>query len=1214
MTRAAHDVRRTRSRWTLSIVALPAPEVASLEQKAAAEGAPAEAVVVGAVAALLARYAGREAVSLAVKGRGATELLQVAVEHDPDVRELIRRSTAAMASTTGLEGACPRHVLGGATAGVEVVLVLEGADLPATADLAIRVSGAGAELHWLAERFAEGAIARTSEHLRALLAGMAQGSGSVGAIPLVAAEERAWILACSNVAAVRLDEVLPSVVALFEERARKTPDAAAVVDGARRLAYCELDEAADTLCAQLRACGVGSGVRVAVYLERGADAVVAFLAVLKARGTYVPVDASYPQGRVSAILSCAAPRAIVTRVALASMLQESPGSAGPPSVLLVDALDDGAVPAGATPPPPVLPDDVAYAFFTSGSTGQPKGVVVDHRALANYARAASDAYGVRADDRVLQAASIGFDLSLEELVVTLTAGATLVIRSAAPIESVQSFFDECIAQRLTVLSITSALWHELTMRLADGSVALPPLLRLVILGADVARPDVLALWQRATRGRVRLVNSYGLTETTIVATVWEDTGQALDGDWRAVPIGRPLRNVSAYVLDEARQLVPVGVAGEIWIGGLAVARGYLGDDGLTDSRFVPDPFLPGGRMYRTGDRSVLRSSGELEFLGRRDYQLKVNGVRIELGEIETRLREFPGVIEAVVVVRTNAAAQTELEAHVLSPSMRVTPDELQAHLRRVLPLPTVPARILVADRFPLTPAGKIDRRALAAQPRAVERTPFVAPESPLERLVVATTAEVLGIPDVGVNDGFMSLGGDSLAAVRAASVLEAKLGRRVAGQLFLASKTLRDLCVDLDRSTEDLHVASSAHETLERDARLDPQIAPRPASGTSVRPFANVLLTGATGYYGTFVLADLLRETPAHVICLVRAQTPGDALRRVLASLARWKCPVDATTLASRLTVVCGDVEQRDLGLEAATFRKLSESIDTIFHVAAQVNMLLPYDSLRASNVLAVESVLRLATTGRPKTVHHVSTVEVLADTDRHAQGALAERRASASPALLESGYGQTKWVAEKLVDSARERGVPAIIHRPGRLMGHSSTGAFNASDFLVRLIAACTQVGAAPRLDVLVDFTPVDCASRALVQLAQTGREAAAFHIVHPHPPSWATLLATLAELGYRLRVVPLAKWRSLLHECKTSDGRASFRHYLGSLSQDELEASIRGGYESRVTADALGRDFTWPAVDARLVGTCMRALAEEEGFAPVPVPSGSVLRSSPL
>ncbi len=1195
-TRVAYDAASTRGGWSRCPIVLSAGEVQRLRQKASAESAPAEAVVVGAIMALLARYSGRQDVSLAVRLKGRTEIVHGSLDSAPDAGELIRRSTAAMASATRLEGARPRHVIAGGTTGVDVMVAFDGGELPATVDLALRVKGALAEVQWRTERFDADAIARMTEHLRRLLVGMARASGPVGAIPIVFAEEQAWILARSNAAAVRLDEALPSVVECFEEHARKTPDATAVLDGARRLTYRELDEVANTLCERLRACGVDSGVRVAVYLERGADAVIAFLAVLKARGTYVPVDAGYPPGRVAAILSCAAPRVVVTRGGLALTLQEIPASE-PFFALLVDGAEDSAPRTDTGPRPPVRPDDIAYAFFTSGSTGQPKGVVVDHRALANYTRAAFEAYGVRAEDRVLQAASIGFDLSLEEIVVTLTAGATLVIRSAAPIESVQSFFDECVLRRLTVLSITSALWHELTMRLADGSVTLPPLLRLVILGADVARPDVLALWQRATAGRVRLVNSYGLTETTIVATVWEDTGRALGKDWRAVPIGRPLRNVSAYVLDEARELVPVGIAGEIWIGGLAVARGYLGDDMLTEFRFLPDPFVRGGRMYRTGDRGVLRSSGELEFLGRTDYQIKVNGFRVELGEIEARLREFPGVTEAVVAARTSPAAQTELEAHVLVPTMQVAPAELRAHLERVLPLPTVPARIFVVERFPLTPAGKIDRRALAGQSRAVERNAFVAPQSALEKLVAATTAEVLGLAEVGMNDGFMSLGGDSLAAVRAASILEAKVGRRVGGQLFLGKKTLRDACAELERSGEDVDAARKRQEALERDAILDPQIAP-PLASEAPTPFSNVLLTGATGYYGTFVLADLLRETDAQIVCLVRARTPESALARVVASLDRWKCSIDPLVLASRVSVVCGDVERPALGLDPATLRRMSESIDAIVHVAAQVNMLLPYDSLRASNVLAVESVLRLATTGRPKTVHHVSTVEVLADTDRGAEGALAERRAAASPALLDGGYGQTKWVAEKLVERARERGVRATIHRPGRLMGHSGTGAFNASDLLVQMLDVCVQVGAAPRLDVVVDFTPVDCASRALVRLAQSGSQAPAFHIVHPAPPRWSSLVATIVELGYALRVLPVTEWSALLKERTTPDRRAGFRQYLSSLSLEELEQSIRGGYESRATANALGRDFAWPAIDAPLVATYLRALTEEGRF----------------
>jgi amino acid adenylation domain-containing protein/thioester reductase-like protein len=890
---------------------------------------------------------------------------------------------------------------------------------------------------------------------------------------------------------------------------------------------------------------------------------------------------------VAAIAWGAEPRLVVTRAAHASVFAAAVDS--PLPSVLVDVGPALIAPSSARSA--VRPDDGAYAFFTSGSTGQPKGVLVDHRALANYVRASSEAYGVHAGDRVLQSASLGFDLSLEEIVVTLASGAALVVRSSAPIESVQGFVRECVERGVTVLSITSALWHELAMRLADGTVALPPRLRLVILGADVARPDVLALWRRATGGRVRLVNTYGLTETTIVATTWEDGGQELS-DWRALPIGRPLRNVSTYVVDTTGQLSPVGVPGEVCVGGLAVARGYLRDATLTDSRFVADPFLPGGRMYRTGDLGVLRAGGDLEFLGRADQQLKVNGVRVELGEIEARLRELPGLVEGVVVPRTNSAGEIELEAYVIASSSEMTPARVREHLERSLQRPTVPARIRLLERLPLTAAGKIDRRALgAAKTPDAPRADYVAPRSELEEEVTAMVAAVLGIARVGLADGFAALGGGSLAAVRVASLLERRLGRRVRSYEFFRCSSLRDVCDALERPRDD----DLATSEVKRDAVLEPEIAPRRAP--SSEPFASVLLTGATGFYGTFLLAELLRDTRANVVCLVRARSREAGRERVLAALERRGCTVDPALFAARVSVEAGDVALPDLGLPPETFHALSESLDTIVHAAAQVNTLLPYASLRASNVTGVRSVLRLATTRRPKTLHHVSTVEVLAGAEAHAPGALSERRAGPQPGSLASGYAQSKWVAEKLVERARERGLRAFIHRPGRLTGHSRTGAFNEDDFLVCLLDACGRIGAAPALEVPVDVTPVDCASRALVTLARSQSNADVFHLVHPDTLRWSALLQLIARSGYPLDVLPVPAWHERLRAI-ASGGLASFAHYLTTLSRGELEASLRGGYESAATRAALGPDFAWPAIDARLVSTTLSAMVRSGRF----------------
>jgi thioester reductase-like protein len=519
-------------------------------------------------------------------------------------------------------------------------------------------------------------------------------------------------------------------------------------------------------------------------------------------------------------------------------------------------------------------------------------------------------------------------------------------------------------------------------------------------------------------------------------------------------------------------------------------------------------------------------------------------------------------------------------------------------LQGVLPPAAVPARILVVGRFPLTAAGKIDRRALAAAAPKAERTEFVAPQTPLEKLVAATTAEVLGADQVGMHDGFLALGGTSLLAVRAASVLGPRLGRRLRAQIFLEFATLAELCADLDRAADKARPSAQPVHAAQVDAVLALDVVP-PSAASRRAPLASVLLTGATGFFGSFLLAELLRETQAHVVCLVRAPSPEAARARTLTSLARRGCAVDPAQWATRVSFVCGDVAQGRLGLGADAFAGLGERVDTIVHVAARVSMLLAYETLKASNALAAEWVLRLASTGRPKTVHHVSTVEVLSDMDRREALALAERPAAASPALLEGGYGQSKWVAEKLIEQGRERGIRAYIHRAGRLTGHSSTGAFNDDDFLVHLLDACGRIGAAPMLDVQVDTTPVDAASRALVRLAKKGPEQDVFHLVHPDPLAWSALLEMAIGLGYPLRLVPHSRWGSMLHDFAERNHQATFLHYLAGLSREEIEASLRGGYETKATSAALGSAFQWPALDASLIAGYLRAMGDAGRFA---------------
>jgi amino acid adenylation domain-containing protein len=431
----------------------------------------------------------------------------------------------------------------------------------------------------------------------------------------------------------------------------------------------------------------------------------------------------------------------------------------------------------------VSPDHAAYVIYTSGSTGQPKGVVVPHRAIASFLRTAQTLYGIAPGDRILQFASISFDTSVEEIWSPLVAGGTLVLRPEEMAASIPHFVRELERLGITILDLPTAFWHEMVVGMDAEKIELPRGLRLVIVGGEEAAADRLALWRRCAGPSVRLVNTYGPTETTIVATRRELSDLAPGG---TIPIGRPIPGARVYLLDRFFAPVPPGVRGELWIGGSGVARGYLGRPDLTAERFVPDPFSeePGARLYRTGDLAVLRPDGDLVFAGRADRQLKIRGYRVEPGEIEAALRLHPAVRDAVADLRGPGDAQ-RLVAWVVPRDGCEAPGavDLRDFLRGRLPAPLIPAVFVTLPALPLTPGGKVDGRRLQApaEPSGTGsgNTAWVEPRSTLERTIAEIYRDLLQVRRVGLHDSFFDLGGHSLLILRAHQKLKEALGKEV---------------------------------------------------------------------------------------------------------------------------------------------------------------------------------------------------------------------------------------------------------------------------------------------------------------------------------------------------------------------------------------------------------------------------------------------------
>jgi amino acid adenylation domain-containing protein len=594
----------------------------------------------------------------------------------------------------------------------------------------------------------------------------------------------------------------------FAERAKEAPGAEAVIDGDRRWSYGELAARAGAVATRLRELGVGTDDRVALLADRSAEMLAGLLGILGTGAGYVPIDPKTPADRIAFVLADAGVEALVTHGAAA--VPES----GLPRLALEELADLAESDPEALLDAPAEPESTAYVVYTSGSTGRPKGVVVSHRSLDSYVATAAAAQGIEAGTRVLQFASIGFDTSAEEIWPCLTRGGTLVLRDDRALGGPEELGSALREWRPEVLDLPTAFWHEMAAAVAAGELELPESLRLVILGGEKALGLALADWRRGLgerAGAIRVDNTYGPTETTIVAT--SATLSAADAEAAGEadpPIGRAVAGARAYVLGPDLRVLPYGVAGELVIGGAGVARGYLGRPALTAEKFVPDPsgLVTGGRLYRTGDLASFSPSAMLEFRGRIDDQVKIRGFRVEPGEVAAVLASHPDLRDAAVTPwiapgRSDGGERRDLRlaAYVVSQGGREVPRPaaLRDFVAERLPEYMVPSVFMGLHEIPRTASGKLDRRALPEPEGMLEdRSAFVSPRTPVEELLAGWWSEMLGLERVSRDDDFFRLGGHSLLVGRLAARVRKELGVDLPMIEVFEHPVLADLAARID--------------------------------------------------------------------------------------------------------------------------------------------------------------------------------------------------------------------------------------------------------------------------------------------------------------------------------------------------------------------------------------------------------------------------------
>ncbi len=558
------------------------------------------------------------------------------------------------------------------------------------------------------------------------------------------------------------------------------------------LTHRELDERANRLAHHLAALGAGPGSLVGLSVERGSAMAVGLLGILRAGAGYVPLDPGFPADRLAYMVADSGARIVVTQSAARDRLPAVDGL----RIVDVDAERDAIGRRPATPPrTAVTAGDLAYVIYTSGSTGEPKGVAVEHRNVRHILTAWDERYGLgELKPRFLSVSSLSVDLFFADLIRSLPFGGALVIASKDVTTEPSALLDLIDETGATGLEIVPSLLNAVLEEVERRGEAFPPL-RLISVGSEGWRVEDCRALLRRIRHDCVVVNAYGGTEATVDSTVFAPTEESLRGRVY-VPIGRPLPRTRVYVRDAHGNLVPPGVPGEIWIGGDGVARGYHGRPELTAERFADSPYVPGDRLYRTGDRARWLPSGDLEFLGRADDQVKIRGFRIELGEVESALLTHPDVRDAVVVARQDDTGRRRLVAYAVTEGADAgaRTSELRAHLSGLLPDYMVPAVFVGLDRLPLSPSGKVDRRALPAPDltAALTATDRTAPRTPVEETLAAVWADVLGVERVGVHDNFFDLGGDSILSIQVVSRAR-QAGLHLTSRLLFLHQTIAAL-------------------------------------------------------------------------------------------------------------------------------------------------------------------------------------------------------------------------------------------------------------------------------------------------------------------------------------------------------------------------------------------------------------------------------------
>jgi amino acid adenylation domain-containing protein/thioester reductase-like protein len=1003
-------------------------------------------------------------------------------------------------------------------------------------------------------------------------------------------------------------DVTKDLSALIFKQMRATTNAIALEDETTTLTYGQLEKKVQVLANRLRDHGVGRDSLVGVLLGRSANYVIACLAALRAGGAFLVLELAYPPNLLADVIEDAKPRVVITNSTQIEQI-----NADIPIIILNEGGIENYEPSKSRNELPPLPADndlerLAFVSYSSGTTGRPKGIANPHMAPVLSYDLRFRLSDLSPGDRV--ACNVFF---VWEILRPLLRGATVVcVPDEASYDPV-ALVDLLSRRKITETLMTPTLLAAVLSKHADIQAELPDL-RTLWFNGEVVTTDLARRAMKALP-KTRLLNCYSASETHEIAC--GDIREIIDNDAPYCPVGPPLEPENIHILDEKKQKVDIGVPGELFVGGSLLARGYLNLPETTAEAFIPNPFDPtaGSRMYRTGDLARMLPSGVLEITGRVGAMIKIRGYSVVPGKVESTIIERLAVKQCAVIAH-GEGLDRQLIAYIVldkaDPGDRPVPlvDEAGYCLlaRRTLSTSLaqymIPALWIELDDLPVNRvSGKADLKKL---PPPVVSISTIFNHTKTERdttihieAIAEAWATSLNVPfnSVTKEHTFFDLGGHSLSLADLATRLSKTFGFSVPVARLVVNPTLEGH-LEVVKSVRDGHTAAVQADlpaVLRADCVLPDEIQASGKPMCSLSTASTVFLTGATGYLGAFLLADLLESTSARILCLVRFDDPSQddsssgvaRIRKNLLDLGLWH-----DSILDRIEAVPGNLAQKRLGLAPDTYKELVASVQVIVHAGATVNLVYPYAALQAANVGGTREILRLASQSGA-TLQYVSTNGVLPPSkDAWTESSLIA--VQDVPEKLVDGYGQTKYVAEELVHEASRREMPVRILRAGTISGHSTSGSTNTYDLFNAIIVESIRIGHHPDISGWrAEMTPVDFVSKAILKLADdTHTKQIVFHLGDSNPVETKSLFDNLTELGYPTKPLEWVKWVALW-----SEKRGSAKRGAGAFTADIL----RGGMPTieflrditilndEATKPVLG-DLQRPKIDVKLLETYAR------------------------